>query len=137
MKILYFALSYTWGIIMILVGYVVRLVLRIMCVEYEMHGPCRVYQIGKTRWGGVSLGHTILTQKDPSRHTLNHEFGHSIQNAVFGPFYLLIALVSAMRYHRRKILKKKNPNIELPLYDSVWYEGTATKWGNKSIKYFK
>ena len=133
---LYYILSYSWGIIMILVGLFVEAYFKICKIPFEKFGPCRVYRY-KDHWGGLSLGHTIIVATDASDHTLHHEFGHSIQNAMFGPFFVFLALSSAIRYHYFNFKIRKNAHADLPPYDSFWVEGDATKLGNKYIKYFQ
>ena len=43
---------------------------------------------------------------------------------------LCISIASAIRYHYRNWIKKHKPTINLPPYDSIWFEGEATKIGN-------
>ena len=30
--------------------------------------------------------------------------------------------------------KKRNPQIVLPKYNSIWFEGQATRWGEKYVQ---
>jgi hypothetical protein len=84
------------------------------------------FTLGKY-WGGVELGCMCIVSEPTSQHTLDHEFGHSIQNCFFGPFMILISLASATRYWWREFQKKKGKKL-VP-YDTIWFEGQATKWG--------
>jgi hypothetical protein len=124
----FYLLSFTWGIIMSSIGCLASLVL--LACGYKprknQYGWC--FEVGKN-WGGCELGCMCITNTNPSEHTLNHEFGHAIQNCYFGPFMIIISLMSAARYQYRRLLKKKN--IVLPPYDSIWFEGQATKWGTE------
>lgn len=91
-------------------------------------------------WGGLNLGavsfcggYTTKCQNlNWFEHTRRHEFGHSLQNIVFGPFQIfLVAIPSAIRYHYQMARMRKGlPNKE---YDSIWFEGTATKLGTWAI----
>ena len=136
-KKLYYALSYTWGLPLNLIGLLVEIFLLLFGLKPEKYGPCRAYKVGRN-WGGFELGHVIIVNKDPSEHILNHEFGHSIQNAVLGPFYLIVIWIPSMvRYQYRELQKHINKDKELPAYDSIWFEGSATKLGYKYIQYFK
>ena len=87
------------------------------------------FEIGKDNWGGLDLGMESLVNKNPSEHILNHEFGHAIQNCYFGPLFLFIWIASAIRYQIRKIQQKKGK--QLPPYDSIWFEGQATRLGTE------
>ena len=133
---LYYILSYTWGILMVLAGLCVELVFKLLKIPVQKYGPCRVYRYGE-RWGGLSLGHTIIVSTNANEDTLNHEFGHSIQNAIFGPIFVILALLSAIRYHYFKIKIQNNKYHELPPYDSFWLERDASILGNTYIKYFE
>lgn len=87
-------------------------------------------------WGGINLGCVSLcggyTTKcidlDWFEHTRRHEFGHSLQNIIFGPLFpFLVAIPSVIRYWYFTL---KNPEKD---YDSIWFEKTATNWGTKAI----
>ena len=61
---------------------------------------------------------------------LYHESGHGIQNLLFGPLMpFVVSIPSAIRYWYREYLMKvkKIKCWNLPDYDSIWFEGTATK----------
>lgn len=67
--------------------------------------------------------------EEASEHTLNHEFGHAIQNMLYGPFFIfLVAIPSGIRYQliTRKIIKVKD-------YDDIWFERQATNWGYRYV----
>ena len=130
-KILFWTLSFTWGLPVTLVGLITTVVL--MCCgkkpKQNMYGYA--IEIGKG-WGGLEMGPFCLVNANPSRHTLNHEFGHGIQNCYFGPFMIFISLASAIRYWYREYLIriKKMKYSDLPPYESIWFEGDATRIGN-------
>lgn len=92
-----------------------------------------VFTVGEN-WGGLNMGPITLVDKYAGPRTLNHEFGHSIQNCYLGPLMpFLVAIPSAVRYWYREWLIRsgRKKARELPSYDSVWFEGTATSIGNK------
>lgn len=126
-------LTYTWGLPMALVGTAVGAVLTALGHKPEKNMYGKVFRIGKG-WGGVNLGPVSIVSKDSTRYTLNHEFGHSIQNCYLGLLFpFLVAIPSACRYwHQRyKLEVEKVPYETLSPYDSIWFEGTATSLGNK------
>ena len=93
-KKLYYILNLTWGLPMTLIGAVVALFLMFVRKKRpEIHGGCVYFKTGKTNWGGVSLGLVFLTDHENDEHTKNHEFGHSIQNAVLGPLMPFIVCI--------------------------------------------
>lgn len=129
----YYILNFTWGIIMTLIGGVVALWL--IC-RYKLkptrHGGCLQFTFRKN-WGGVSLGLVTIVQEGATDHTKDHEFGHSIQNALYGPFQVILSLASATRYHYRNRVIKSRPGKTLPPYDAFWFEAQATKWGEENM----
>ena len=124
----FYLLSFTWGFILSSLGAIIMGVLKLMKHEIKpnQYGYC--CEIGEN-WGGFSLGPFCIVEKNPNQVLLNHEFGHALQNCYFGPFMIIVTLMSVIRYLYRK---EWNPNLnkELPDYDSIWFEGTATYLGN-------
>lgn len=109
--ILFLFLSFTWGIIQSIIGSAVTLALLITGHKPKMFRYCWCFEVG-TNWGGCSLGPCILVCKNSSTNTLNHEFGHSIQNILLGPLFLiLIAIPSSLRYQYRKAYFSGNRDI--------------------------
>ena len=134
-KQLFYFLSFTWGIIMTSVGIVVALCLVVTKHKPKKHGWCYYFEVGKKGWGGVNLGIVFLTEPNPSAHTKNHEHGHALQNCIWGPLMpFVISLPSAARYHMRKFKRKRGE--KLGEYDSAWFEGQASVWGDKFMSGF-
>ena len=130
-KSIYYFLNFTWGIIMTLIGLISASVLLATKHKVNTYNGCLHFKIGEN-WGGVSLGIVIITDGTPTEHTLKHEYGHSIQNAMYGVLFpFIVGIPSMLRYWKREILKSKG--VVLEPYDSVWYEGEATAFGNKYL----
>lgn len=57
-----------------------------------------------------------------------HEFGHTFQNCLFGPFMLLlVSIPSALRWWYQWFRTKKGkPNTD---YDAMWFEDSASQCG--------
>lgn len=135
-RILYYFIQFTWNIITNILGAIITLCLILTRHESKCFGPTVVTVVGQN-WGGFSLGiFTIVgnTSKN-SYSTLSHEYGHSLQGLILGPFWLLVvALPSSIRYHYRNyiyIYKGPAQYYKLPYYDAIWFEGTASKYGEK------
>lgn len=132
-KKIWWVLSLTWGLSMTLVGLITAVVLLILGYKPSPNLYGWYFVVGKS-WGGFNMGPISLVSANPSRHTLNHEFGHSIHNCYFGPFvWFFISIPSAVRYwYREYLVKIKGKNYsDLPPYDEAWFEGTATSLGNR------
>ena len=133
-KFFYWFLSLTWGLPMTLIGLIVSLVLLITGHKPYKFGYTFYFRVGKN-WGGLELGAIFITDQTPLKHTLYHEHGHGFQNCVLGIIYpFLIGIPSAIRYWYRELKyyrKNKQPSTT---YDSIWFEGQATRLGNKYIR---
>lgn len=191
--ILYWLISCTWGIVMTLFGAIVGVFSLI-----RGHKPCRYKQaiyfqdFGKN-WGGFEAGAFFFTDENTTSRLCAHEWGHSLQNLVLGPFMpLIVSIPSCIRYWLREQRTIKNkykfaiilivslllvPTILLllgyllnhnqvilivgyslltyialvgywlifvetpkykegkgPAYDDIWFEGLATRLGEKYYK---
>ena len=134
MKIFLFWLaSWTWGIILTLVGAVCALALLITGHRPKIFHGFVYFEVG-SGWGGFEAGPFFFVNKNPARRTMQHEAGHGIQNIIFGPLMpFVVSIPSAVRYWYRLYLVRsgKKKSYELPPYDSMWFEGWATSLGEK------
>jgi hypothetical protein len=125
-------ISLTWGIILTLPGLLITLFI-IIFLKGKVHknGCSYIVEFGGN-WGGVEIGAVSIcgnysqTDKEWFEHVRRHEFGHAIQQLIFGPFQIfLVSIPSAIRYWYRRL----TPNKKHKDYDAIWFEGTATKLG--------
>lgn len=132
MKTLYYILNFTWGIIMNVFGLIGAGAMLVLGKKPIRHAGSIVFHTGHY-WGGVSLGVFSFVSEESGWHTLNHEFGHSLQNALYGPLFpFIVAIPSFIRYHKFNYNSKHDiPNED---YDAAWFEGQATEWGTKIAK---
>ena len=101
-RILYKFFQLTWGILQSSAGFAVFLI-NIKKEHFTYHGAV------VTKWSlysSVSLGlfifvakdypahcengREVYTKEEMSRRLLVHEYGHTIQSLIFGPFYLIV-----------------------------------------------
>lgn len=130
---LFWIISFTWGSIMTVIGFVAALFLMISAHKPKRFHYNVYFEIGDG-WGGVELGAFFIVQKNSSLQTKQHEAGHSLQNLMFGPIMpFLVCIPSAIRYWSRReaIRKKKKTYADMPPYDAIWFEGMATRLGEK------
>ena len=129
-RVLFYILSFTWGFIMSFIGLIV---MAIPFGEYhKFHG--RLYKMVGYGWGGVNLGCFFLCSKDclNDDELMGHECGHGLQNIIWGPLFpFVIAIPSAIRYWYFEWCWKHNKQTKD--YDAIWFEGQATRWGQKYI----
>lgn len=135
-KTAFYILSFTWGSPLTLIGCLVAGVL--MCLGYrpKKFGYSYYFEIG-TDWGGLEMGVFFLTEKFPTKGMCAHEFGHGVQNCLYGFFMIpLICIPSAIRYWYREIIWhiSKQKYCHLPDYYSIWFEHQATQWGVKNLE---
>lgn len=142
--ILYWLLNLTWGIIPSFIGFFAFL-FAVLCRKGKIHpNGCFIIVEFGGNWGGVSFGYFTFTggysQNSPDwyDHTRKHEFGHTLQNAILGPFQIfLVDIPSICRYHYMRIERARGTKFSSDWYDSVWFEGTATKYGTKVIDWLE
>ena len=129
-------LSYTWGLPMTLIGRLAALILTALGFKHESYGYCTRFEVGEN-WGGVSLGNVIITGRNSTTHTKDHEHGHALQNVKYGllmPF--VVAIPSFVRYWYFVLRIKLNKRITKS-YDSIWFEGEATKLGTEFMDWYR
>lgn len=131
-KSIYYLLQFTWGIIMNIFGLIGAGIMLALGHKPIRHGGSLMFVVGEN-WGGVSLGMFTFVSNAATERTRNHEFGHSLQNAVFGPLFpFIVAIPSFIRCQQfNSNIKKGIPNKEP--YDAIWFEGQATEWGTKEV----
>lgn len=81
----FWRLSWSWGIIMTIIGKLAFIFLGLLGYKSKQNQYGYYIEIGEN-WGGAGLGPYCICNKNPSIQTLNHEFGHGVQNCIFGPF---------------------------------------------------
>lgn len=122
---LYILVQCTWGIIQTLIGFVFFLI-NAKC-PHTFYKGCI-----ETRWKkhrqGMSLGLFIFVGSDPDMDDVrSHEYGHTIQSLVLGPFYLIVCVISVtwanLPYFVKKRRKKNIP------YNSCFVEKNASRLG--------
>lgn len=127
-KWVYYLLQFTWGLPMNIAGLAVAAVLVLRGrrpVPYHW-GWCFERE---GNWG-LELGIFFIAPPD-SIHTKDHEFGHGVQNVYLGWFTpVVVSLPSVARFWWRKLKKKLGKSITTG-YDDIWFEGQATKTGEK------
>jgi len=126
---IYYLLQVTYGILMNVIGILVFTV--VVCFTHNIHRHYHsFYTITKTQFGGLSLG-IFTISSTTSEQTLSHELGHSYQNIIFGPLFpFVVAIPSVIRYWYCTIAESKGKKFARDWYDSIWFEGTATRWGH-------
>lgn len=128
-KWLYYLLNYTWGLLPTLLGWLLYL----CCMPFAYYRSKRYGRrfIGfntESGWG-FSLGTSIFISDCTAEYVIPHEIGHTIQNAIFGPFQIiLVDIPSAIRFWYREILVRRGKKLTKK-YDDIWFESSATSLG--------
>jgi hypothetical protein len=153
-SVMFWIVSCTWGIIMTTIGALATAGLNLikfagsvagydLKIKTHRNGCSFITEVGGN-WGGVELGAFALcgnySEKHPKwfDHTRKHEFGHSIQHLYMGPLFIfIVAIPSATRYWYQVIMSKKGKSFPYGWYDSIWFEGGATKTGTKFINWLE
>lgn len=131
----YWLLSLTWGSVMSIVSLVVFFGAWVLGMRPERYHCCVCFR-PKTTWG-ASFGWCQLS----CASSLDaHEFGHSLQNCVYGPLWVfLVGLPSCIRFQiwGWQISHGKRPMSDWGRkYESgAWFERQATDWGTKATQW--
>ena len=152
--IMFWVVSLTWGIIMTSIGLIatgslnlVKLIAKLfkkdLKIKTHINGCALITEVGGN-WGGLELGAVALcgnySETSPNwfEHTRRHEFGHAVQHLIFGPFFIfVVAIPSACRYWYQRIMQGKGKYFASDWYDSIWFEGGATRWGTKVVDWLE
>jgi hypothetical protein len=153
-SVMFWIVSCTWGIIMTTIGALATAGLNLikfagsvagynLKIKTHRNGCSFITEVGGN-WGGVELGAFALCgnyseeHKSWFDHTRKHEFGHAIQHLYMGPLFIfIVALPSATRYWYHIIMSKKGKTFPDDWYDSIWFEGDATKTGEKFVDWLE
>lgn len=128
---MFYFLSFTWGLPFTLFGLIVALILRVLGYRSKKFALVRFFEI-KENWGGLELGLFFVCNKRPTFKICCHEFGHAIQNCIFGPLTpFIVCIPSAIRYWYRELCYYKRGKKPKTDYDDIWFEGQATRLGMK------
>ena len=134
-KLLFYAISFTWGLPMTLIGCIAAIALIATGHKPKKWGYCYYFEVGYG-WGGVNLGPIFLVNKNASKYTKSHELGHGLQNCYFGPMMpFVVCIPSAVRYWYRNIRRKLGKPCKTNYY-SIWFEAQASELGNEFMSWY-
>lgn len=123
---MFYILSFTWGLPMTLIGLICAAVMMLRGKKPTIYKGC----IHFTSIYSLNLGIVLFTSTG-SKFLKDHEYGHALQNCVYGIFSpFLVTIPSAIRFWYRQIRyidKGKTPPTG---YYDIWFEAQATRWGN-------
>jgi hypothetical protein len=110
-------LRFIWELPQNTLGMIVWLILSRKIAEVEVIHKRYFFNIPNF---GISLGSFIFWSRSDSAiivisNNKEHEYGHSIQSLIFGPFYLLVVGL---------------PSIARVFYGMIFYVITKTRWQN-------
>lgn len=133
--VLYYILNLTWGLPLTLLGYILTLImlpgtLEIKKYNYIYGVQLMVGRFDECSWG-FEMGTCFFTSLGGYKYTdlKAHEFGHTCQNAILGPFQLfLVTIPSIIRFWWRRYLTKKGKTLKTN-YDEIWFERSASDIG--------
>lgn len=138
-QILMWILNLTWGILGTIFGLLVSIIFLL-----TGHKPHRAnynwYFVSRIKGGwGFECGCCFILSKDCENSTsvMCHEYGHLIQNALYGPFIIFLCIGSICRYWYRELKYYNNHTFPPTEYDRWWFEGQATQVGYEIYKYNK
>lgn len=128
-RTIFLIIQLTWGIIATFIGFVFFLF-----TINKKH--CCYHGVIKTKWNlssGLSLGLFIFVPNDEKIEAKMsiHEYGHSIQNLIFGPLYLIIFAIPSFIWAGFFTKYRKKNKIN---YYSIYPERCANYFGKLFLK---
>lgn len=110
MKIIYYILQWTWGVIMNIIGLGVFLFAKIKKYEtYKYRNAICI--VVPWNFGGLELG-MFFVRGERNNSVCAHEYGHGIQNLWWGPLFpFVVCIPSAYRYWMRNKKTQKEKYI--------------------------
>ena len=128
---LYYFLQFTWGIIQNAIGLLLFIILKIF---KQLSHTRNFNNTLVSNWkikSSLSLGIFIFLGNN---RLIVHEYGHSIQSLILGPFYLLIigipSLIWAVFFEN---YRKKNNIGYYEIYTERWANHLANRYLNTNI----
>lgn len=129
----------TWGILDTVIGVFIFLYFALryrsqLMIGYVGHTiVVQIPESEKLGWG-FSAGLFIFSNSSniwAKGYLLHHEWGHTCpQLLICGPLHPFIVIIpSVIRFWYR------NTHVCRTNYDDIWFEGTATRWGERWFKY--
>lgn len=138
-KKLYYLIQFTWGLNTNILGFIGFIICKFI-FNWEItkyYNNIIISPKNKKINAGLSLGIFLFIDKDADEFLKQHEYGHSIQNLIFGEFFLLlIGIPSLIRcwYYNLIINKLKLYTKEKYNYYSIWFERDASTLGKRAIE---
>ena len=141
--ILFYILNFTWGLPLTLLGLILTVILlpwKLKIHKYNYIYGVQTVLFSKGHYWGFEMGTCFFTSIGGwSFDTIkDHEFGHTCQNALLGPFQILLVwLPSIFRFWYRELMTKYNKPLKTK-YNDIWFEKSASEIGAKYslYKYF-
>lgn len=115
-------LLFVWQFPQILIGWIVSLFYK---VKTTILYKDKTVRICPTFPGGISLGNTVIVKRYPFNtdtwNTVKHEWGHTVQSKILGPFYLFVVGIPSLLWAalQGNVVKK----------DCSWFY--TEKWADK------
>ena len=127
----YTAAQWTWGLPQTLVGAALYLAHR-KDDHFDYKGACAT---SWNREGAVSLGKFIFVPRRAGDHhgrfLLEHEYGHTLQSLILGPFYLLFVGAPSIMWNRLPYFARKRKRTGKSYY-SAPFESSANHLASKT-----
>ena len=135
--LIYYIGQWTWGLIQNLVGLWLFLFTRKVKIS-RYYGAVQILysdQSALRNFYAFAIGMFIFMPTTISAEShdkiLAHEYGHTIQSLIFGPFYLLLIGLPSARWARKYDRLRSHYNSQGIYYCSRYPEKQANKWGKR------
>lgn len=140
-KFIFYLIQWTWGLPVNIFGLILFLIFG--SNKYRKEKFCNAYiTYLPKKFGGVSLGLFIfMAEGRPENWAYNtriHEYGHTIQCLLLGPFYwFVIGIPSSVWCNFFEGYRRKNNISYYKLYCESWANAWGQKWSGLKQNYKK
>ena len=118
-------LLYVWQLPQNILGLLIIALSKVKRHNYCGYWICSImpgYGHSTYKWSAISLGNYIISSKELSPFSIQHERGHQVQSKYLGPLYLIaVGISSFLRAIYKNIFNK----------DNYWYHsGYPENWAD-------
>jgi len=121
---------WTWCFPQTLVGFLYFTNSKKNHVKVEKYKLSIVTTLNREHTGGFCWGKYIFIDKNPDKHVIKHEYGHTLQSFILGPLYIPIVWIkSRLLYLKTMKIYHHHPK-EFPKAKEEYYKSFPENWAD-------
>jgi hypothetical protein len=123
-KFLQYFIQFTWGILQNLIGFIAFLAVGLCARKFLRRHETAFVSLIKNNFGGSACAGVFLFVSNDNAELIKHEYGHTIQSLILGPFWLLVIGIPSFVWAAffESYRKRKNKS---------YYSFYTERWANR------